>query len=260
MLSVLRPGSSGPLVSSWQTFLRGQGHPCEVSGLFDAQTRGATIDFQRKHQLEADGIVGNQTYGRAGMLGFELTDFAASDVGYPPIPDHLVPVIGNARRQALFGPLKFEAAPKPGNPEAIRITNGWLADATEEVHIPELAGIVGAPASCRLRLHHRAAGPIRAVWRAWGEKGLLQQVLSFDGALVPRFVRGKAAEQILSNHAFGTAFDINAAQNPLGAQPATRSEAGCVYDVVADAHANGLYWGGHFGRRDGMHFELAEPA
>jgi hypothetical protein len=64
---------------------------------------------------------------------------------------------------------------------------------------------------------------------------------------------------VLSNHAFGSAFDINAALNPLGAEPALPGTPGCVYDMVRIAHDHGFYWGGHFSkRRDGMHFEVAE--
>ena len=59
------------------------------------------------------------------------------------------------------------------------------------------------------------------------------------------------------NTAFGTAFDINARYNRLGTEPAGTTQAGCVYRLVPVAHEFGFYWGGHFSRRDGMHFELA---
>jgi hypothetical protein len=73
---------------------------------------------------------------------------------------------------------------------------------------------------------------------------------------VQRFIRCSTSS--LSNHAFGTAFDINADQNPLGHQPALPGEPGCVFELVPIAHKFGFYWGGHFkDRRDGMHFEIA---
>ena len=59
---------------------------------------------------------------------------------------------------------------------------------------------------------------------------------------------------MLSNHAFGTAFDINVQWNPLEALP---GRTGCVFELVPMAHRHGFYWGGHFSRRDGMHFEVA---
>jgi hypothetical protein len=81
-------------------------------------------------------------------------------------------------------------------------------------------------------------------------------MLTFDGAFAPRFIRCNNTS--LSNHAFGTAFDINADENPLGAQPALPADKGCVFELVPIAHQFGFYWGGHFSRRDGMHFEVAK--
>jgi hypothetical protein len=61
----------------------------------------------------------------------------------------------------------------------------------------------------------------------------------------------------LSNHAWGTAFDINVQWNGLGITPAFRNEAGSVRDLVEIAYQNGFYWGGWFkSRQDGMHFEV----
>ena len=61
---------------------------------------------------------------------------------------------------------------------------------------------------------------------------------------------------MLSSHAFGTAFDINARDNRIGATPALRGSRGSVRALVPLANAHGFYWGGHFeDRPDGMHFE-----
>jgi hypothetical protein len=46
--------------------------------------------------------------------------------------------------------------------------------------------------------------------------------------------------------------------NPLGKQPSKFDEKGCVYEIVPVAHKWGFYWGGHFTRLDGMHFEIAK--
>ena len=40
-------------------------------------------------------------------------------------------------------------------------------------------------------------------------------------------------------------------------QPALLGEKGCVRELVPIAHDHGFYWGGHFTRQDGMHFEVA---
>jgi D-alanyl-D-alanine carboxypeptidase len=61
----------------------------------------------------------------------------------------------------------------------------------------------------------------------------------------------------LSNHSWGTAIDLNATWNGRGAIPAMMGDRGCIRELVAVAHANGFYWGGHFTTKDGMHFEVA---
>lgn len=66
-------------------------------------------------------------------------------------------------------------------------------------------------------------------------------------------------EDAASNHAWGTAFDINVPWNGLGATPALVGARGSVRKLVPLANEHGFYWGGHFnGRPDGMHFEIAQ--
>jgi hypothetical protein len=35
-------------------------------------------------------------------------------------------------------------------------------------------------------------------------------------------------------------------------------QKGCVRELVPIANEFGFYWGGHFSRMDGMHFEIAK--
>lgn len=62
----------------------------------------------------------------------------------------------------------------------------------------------------------------------------------------------------LSNHSFGSAFDINFVDNQLGDVPAFCGQRGSVRELVAAAHAAGVFWGGFFGTKDGMHFEISK--
>lgn len=256
MLKVLKKGASGELVVQWQRFLRGQGYALNQSGHFDDATFAATVAFQKKHKLDVDGAVGNQTFGKAAMLGFELVDFVGSLDTYPKKPD-FPPLVTNDQRQALFGPLEFVPAPTAKEPEKIRITNKWDRNNLVKVAIPQLVGVKGAAADGSIWFHRKVAGQLSQLWDAWEAAGLLDRVHTYDGAYNPRFVRGKAHEQVLSNHAFAMGFDINCARNKLGAQPAPFGSKGCVYELVPIAHQHGFYWGGHFTRRDGMHFEIA---
>jgi hypothetical protein len=94
------------------------------------------------------------------------------------------------------------------------------------------------------------------LWADWERAGLLHLVLTWHGSYVARFVRG--SDRTLSNHAFGSAFDINFAWNKLGTVPALVGQKGTVRELVQIANDNGFYWGGHFKRLDGMHFEVAQ--
>jgi len=69
----------------------------------------------------------------------------------------------------------------------------------------------------------------------------------------------RGSKTTLSNHAFGTAIDINVPQNWLGVIPARIGEEGCLRELVPLANKFGFYWGGHYPvRPDGMHFEVVK--
>ena len=258
-LPALRIGSRGDLVRSWQTFLRGQGFdPGGLDGHFGDRTHEATKAFQRHHGLMVDGIAGRQTITRALQLGFELIEEPAPDnsgSNFPPRPD-FPPLVGTAARQAVFGRFDFVPEPRPGNRENIRILGTWENENIVTVALPQLRQALGPSAPAGMRFHRLAAEQLKGLWADWEQANLLDRISSFDGAFVPRFIRGSTT--ILSNHAFGSAFDINAQTNPLGVRPPLVGQPGCVRELVPLAHKWGFFWGGHFGSRpDGMHFEIA---
>ena len=258
-MKLLKRNVRGPLVRRWQLFLLGQGlNPGPLDGIFGQQSIKATKKFQKLHDLQADGIVGNRTWAQALLLGFTLVDnpdnTAKSGPNYPPKPSFR-PLSGTAARQRKFGKFSFVSDPSPRNRERIRITDNWERENIIRVHIPQLAGVEGAPRSGKVRFHRLAAPQLVALWQAWEDAGLLPLVLTWAGTFVPRFIRGSRTS--LSNHAFGTAFDINVAWNRLGTVPALVGQKGSVRELVPLAHKYGFYWGGHFRRQDGMHFEVA---
>jgi hypothetical protein len=259
-MRVLRENSKGPDVKQWQNFLIGQGFdPGLADGKFGPRTGQATMAFQSRFGLVADGIVGNASWGQAMVLGLPvLEDPPTGDQTGPDFPSKpsFSPLTSTAERQSLFGRFRFEANPIPGNRENIRILGDWEAQNIVRVQIPQLAGVSGAGTTGAVRFHRLAVAQLVSLWRAWEEAGLLDLVTTWGGAFVPRFVRGSVTS--LSNHAFGTAFDINMAFNPLGARPALVGRPGAVRELVPLANRHGFYWGGHFTRLDGMHFEIAK--
>lgn len=261
-LKVIRKGSKGILVQRWQNFLIGQGHaPGVADGDFGEKSHKATIEFQKKVGVTADGVVGNETWGKAIGLGFPaISDDGASEDGpeFPPKPN-FKPLVGTQARQAVFGKFPFTQKPVPGNKENIDILGDWEQKNIETIVLPQLKGVkVGsATSSGSIRFHKLAIPQLRALWEEWEVAGLLDRVLTYDGAFVPRFIRGSTTT--LSNHAFGSAFDINAEFNGLGVVPALKGRKGSVRELVQIANKHGFYWGGHFdNRKDGMHFEIAK--
>jgi len=258
-MQVIRQGSTGAAVRRWQHFLLGQGlYHGAVDGDFGPVTHQATVAFQTRHRLGADGIVGNQTYGRAMLLGFNgVRDVDPRQAGpnFPPTPA-FSPLVSNRARQQVFGAYEFESARNPNDPEAVQVLGSWEEDNIEWVNVPQLAGFRNAKRNGDIQFHRIAAKQLVDLWKAWDDAGLLGLVLSFEGSYVPRFVRG--SRTVLSNHAFGSAFDINMRWNRLGAVPALAGQEGSVRELVETANQFGFYWGGHFrDRPDGMHFEIA---
>ncbi len=89
---------------------------------------------------------------------------------------------------------------------------------------------------------HREVEPIRVGW-CWG--------------YAVRNIRGSATA--VSNHASGTAVDLNAPAHPLGVATArtfTSAKAAAVQKILRECDGV-IRWGGNYqGRQDAMHFEV----
>jgi hypothetical protein len=264
-MKILQKGERGKIVKDFQLFLIGQGfNPGNADGIFGEKTKRATMEFQKKHSLEADGIAGNRTIGVAMSLGFKILDDETKDYhgpNWPPKPN-FPPLVGTSERQQKFGKFAY----KPTGDGGIIITDDWEEINIIKVEIPQLKKVRSKlkkrgdldliPADGRIRFHKKAAVQLVGLWNSWEKADLLDLVINYAGSFVPRFVRG--SKSTLSNHAFGTAFDINAAWNMLGSIPVYCGEYGSVRELVPLANKFGFYWGGHFSRMDGMHFEVAK--
>jgi hypothetical protein len=184
--------------------------------------------------------------------GASATPGASFPVGFPRRESGVNPLTP-AQADELFGRYSYVAAPTSDNREAIRITDGWDDRNIVTVVIPQLV-TAGVHGTGRATMHRLVVPQTQALWQAWEDAGLLHLVDSWEGMYVPRFIRG--SRTTLSNHAKGTAFDINAGRNGLGQTPAAVGKPGSVRELVPLAVAFGFYWGGWFSRGDGMHFEV----
>ena len=254
-MRTLRSGFTGDDVTSWQTFLRGLSPASQVvvNGMFDSITKEETIKFQSSFGLTPDGVVGPFTFGKALGLGYSaIQDDDPDKTGpnWPPVPG--VTPLSYTERLDVFGKFSYVPAPVPGNPEAIRITDNWASQNIVTVNLPQLSKV----GPTNVQFNSAAAHQLKTLFTDWESAGLLDRIITWGGSWVPRFVRGSRTH--LSNHAWGTAFDINVAWNMLGTTPALVGKKGSVRELVEIANSNGFYWGGHFkGRPDGMHFEIS---
>jgi D-alanyl-D-alanine carboxypeptidase/Putative peptidoglycan binding domain len=263
-MRTLRLGMSGYDVTAWQNFLIGKFHENVVAtGTFDSLTVSATIDFQLKNAgLTPDGVVGPMSFARALQLGLAgaVSDNNPTGLNWPIKPSN-VSALSDSQRGSIFGDFKFVSAPTPDNKEAIKIIDGWDSTNIVVMTIPQLQSIVGAPHPGHVNCHKLVANQLVALFQAWDDAGLMSRILTWNGCWVPRFKRGSLTS--LSNHSWGTAFDINAQWNALGATPAKLHETGCTRELVEIASQHGFFWGAWFGmingqygnRCDAMHFE-----
>ncbi len=243
---LLRNGSISQEVIKWQQFLAKQGFSVKsFDGIFGPETEKATKQWQGKNGLKADGIVGKASFTKAATQGY-----AYSAPYYPPMPDFGSP--GPAARKAMFGSFEW----KPNGPSSITILGDWTKNNIGTVTIPQLAGVFGAPKDGKILFHKKGMKAIKGFFKEVEDEGLKDLVISWAGSFVPRRIRGRNA---LSNHAWGTAFDINAPENWLNQEPAAVGKKGSLLKLVPIANKHGFFWGGHYrSRKDGMYFELAK--
>jgi hypothetical protein len=251
---LLEVGVRGPEVEAWEWFLYGRGLLAkeEVNQEFDEDTKKATIAFQGFAGIGKDGRVGKITIGVAEHFGFGSI---APPEGLPARPAGLNPlsVVDRAR---IFGQIPFTPAPTAANPEGIYIEPGWKNANIVSVAIPALdtSRILGAPKGGVIWCHRLAQDDFKLLFDRWTGAGLVDRILSFGGTWAPRFIRG--SKTVLSQHAWGSAIDLNVPWNGLGVQPAAKGSKGSLVDLIGIAAELGWFWGGWFNpRKDGMHLE-----
>ncbi|HEX5210654.1 MAG TPA: M15 family metallopeptidase [Pseudolabrys sp.] len=270
-------------VQRWQYFLRKQGvdQVGAIDGGFGKNTEAATKTFQSGAGLPATGPVDVNTLQRAAQLGYTIVpdDYYEKRKGahFPPPPADLSSP-DNASRNRVFSCFEFIQRPlsqRPAdNPEEIVIQGScdgsvtdWPSANITTIPVPQLKFAAGFNGT--IRCHAKAAPIIKALFAKWEQDDLLHLVMRYEGCFVPRYIRGtktppeghppKRSDGVstLSNHSFGAAFDINFDDNQLAAEPAEAGQRGSTRELVASANALGVYWGGHFSRLDGNHFEVA---
>lgn len=134
--------------------------------------------------------------------------------------------------------------------------NGWPALATDSptLHTWVIPARTGA---FRLRLRNGSAGFLLAYFALWfAERVQRVAKVADDWGYAFRTIRGD--ETNLSNHASGTAMDLNATRHPLGAVGTFSARKVRRIHRKLD-RVRALRWGGDYSRRkDEMHFEIVQ--
>jgi len=166
------------------------------------------------------------------------------------------PVVGRVR-------WRMEQAPAG----SIEMLDGFVERNIVEVFVPQLKGVrhglLNNPKDIydgQIRFFKDAGGQLVHAFDEIQKQGLQGHIISFHGSFNARLIKRDYGGylNIPSNHAFGTAFDINADFNPHGRPSAPIGTMGSVHELVPIFERYGFKWGGNFSIPDGMHFEIAE--
>jgi len=142
----------------------------------------------------------------------------------------------------VFG--EFAATPQPGNEAYLTIDPAWVEANIQTRDVPLLGSV-----TC----HRKLFPPLIGALEELQAQGLGSLVKVYSGCWVARTI-ARAPTAPPSNHAYGSAIDINAPDNPYG-QPPTMD-----LRLVEIFERWGFKWGGGFLIPDGHHFEYwGEP-
>lgn len=217
--------------------------------------------FQKLHDLPATGEVGPRTWAK---LTLERVAAGADQVipastglptSYPARPPF--DPLTTAQATAMFGDPTggHHDSPDFAPDGTFKPDLAWVKASIvgiSSVAFPGSGQVAHFPKT--LECHRMMEQPLIDCWRACYRAGLIQRLVkTFNGTLAFRKTRGG---DHLSMHAFGVAIDLNADWNKFGETPAGWGDEGAVREMVAVWHAFGFYWGGHFSKQDGQHFQL----
>lgn len=136
--------------------------------------------------------------------------------------------------------------------------NGWPALASSSRLLYSWS--VPGPSGTKLRLRNGCAGFLLVHWATFFDQQIedLDEPQLDDWGYAYRPVRGY--ESGLSNHASGTAEDLNATDHNLGSTSSfTMDEMSQIHKVL-EKYKGTIRWGGDYvGRKDQMHFEINRP-
>ena len=139
---------------------------------------------------------------------------------------------------------EFAARPDASDPGFLDIDPGWVNRHIVQAAVPLLG---------RITCHRKFVPLVRGAMRQLVSEGLDELIQGYAGCFAARHTLGVPGAS-LSHHSWGIAVDINAEDNPFGAEPTQDIR------LVRVMEHWGMIWGGRFIVPDGHHFEfIAQP-
>lgn len=222
---IFKSGSRGEDVKKIQDMLTRFGFsPGPIDGVFGNATRRAVIAFQTDYSLNADGIVGPETWDKL---------FPSESPQKPLIH----PPSTREELYELFGdPLESGYWKRYGD---------FLQTPSELNHVFTYKWQERNGFWCNTLL----IPVFNKVYTKIAKESLGKHLHSFDGCRSVRNIRGGDK---LSMHSWAIAVDHNAKTNRLGTKGDMHPE------IVSAFESEGFTWGGRFKRQDPMHFEFTK--
>jgi hypothetical protein len=230
-MNLLRFGSKGPQVGQVQARLNEiYEEQLVVDNDFGGLTEDMVIDFQETNGLDADGIVGPETWQKL----FQESGAEDDETEEPNLP--VGKVLLQSQLTSLFG--------KPRDPAPYLAVLDFSEFKGAFSHVKNYLGQLWL---CRVYAHKLMETPLRQAFKNLIDRGFSKELKTFDGCVC---VRPMTSGNGWSVHAWGLAVDFNAGTNAYGRKPAL--SPGFVM-CFTDA---GFEWGGWWSTPDGMHFQL----
>lgn len=139
--------------------------------------------------------------------------------------------------------------------------NGWPVVYINEANTTKLRMWIIPKTTLAIRLRNGPAGYLMAYCATYFHRGVesLLPVLDEHGWSFRRI----SGSDEYSNHASGTAVDLNSTKHPQGQEPIksfTQDQITAIHVLVEDLCQGKVRWGGDYRTvKDGMHFEINAP-
>ncbi|MDD2620778.1 MAG: peptidoglycan-binding protein [Syntrophomonadaceae bacterium] len=237
-------GSQGSAVTQLQQDLTRLGfNTYGIDGKFGANTYNAVVRFQKARGIEAIGIVGPKTRAAlsAAASGTQVSRSGNTDTRkYPKL----------SKVNGSFG--QFHYRDLSGG--RIEIDPVWIAENIVTIKLPGLNKYVQVNKKAANNFIKAFTYIANGTATISGKSvPLLSLIKTMDGTFVPRHVYWNSTNG-LSNHSWGTAIDINAANHLRYVNPAWEPNDPNVILWEKAFKPAGFSWGNSF--NDSMHYEL----